>query len=368
MSVRLLYFVSHPIQYQAPLLRKLAQDPDLSLTVVFEDDFSSRPYRDSGFGVDVEWDIPLREGYDSKLLADIDVAALVGGADAVWVHGWETHTLRSVMATSHARGRPVLMRGENWSGAMPDGRWPRGWLKHIYLARIFARCRVFLAVGSQNRAYYETHGVERSQIFNMPYAVDNDFFAERATAAAAAAVRSRHGISDKRKIVLYAGKLTARKHADHLVAAWRRAAWEEGQKPILLIVGDGELRAGLERDADADIVFAGFRNQGEMPGYYAAADLFVLMAEREPWGLAVNEAMACGTGVVASDQVGAAHDLVDDATGLRLPAGDVAGLAGALPDLLARSGALGNSARARIAKWDFNADIAGLKAALTAVL
>jgi glycosyltransferase involved in cell wall biosynthesis len=134
-----------------------------------------------------------------------------------------------------------------------------------------------------------------------------------------------------------------------------------------MFVGDGELRAVLERGAGPDVIFAGFRNQSEMPAYYAAADLFVLLAEREPWGLALNEAMACGTGVIASDQVGAAYDLIDVETGLRLGVRDVAGLARVLPDLMARSDALGRGARTRIASWDFGADIAGLKVALERV-
>ena len=346
----------------------IAGEPDISLFVAFEHDFSAGRYYDPGFGVDVEWDVPLRDGYESRLLAECDARHLIKTADAVWVHGWATPALHAVIDDAHAAGRPVPMRGENWSGAMPNGPWPRSWLKNIYLGRIFARCRAFLAVGSRNRAYYEAHGVAPDRIFEMPYAVDNDFFTSRATAAAAADVRARHDIPDDRKIVLYAGKLTARKHADHLLAAWQQAQWVGHARPVLLIVGDGELRARLEREADSDIIFAGFRNQSEMPGYYAAADLFVLMSEREPWGLAVNEAMACGTGVVASDQVGAAHDLVDDTTGARLPVGDVARLAHALPDLLQRSESLGRAARARIAGWDFAADIIGLKAALEATL
>jgi hypothetical protein len=61
--VRLAYLVSHPIQYQAPLLRRIAQEPDIDLTVLFGSDFSVRGYRDQGFGVDVKWDVPLLEGY-----------------------------------------------------------------------------------------------------------------------------------------------------------------------------------------------------------------------------------------------------------------------------------------------------------------
>lgn len=368
MTTRLLYLVSHPIQYQAPLLRLIARDPGILLSVVFEQDFSSGRYRDAGFGVDVEWDVPLRDGYESKLASEIDLAKLLRESDAIWMHGWESRLMRDALGLADQARRPVLMRGENWAGAMPDGGVPRRWLKRLYLRRIFARCRAFLAVGSRNRAYYEDHGVAPDSIFDMPYAIDNDYFAQRATPQAALAVKSRHGIAADRKILLYAGKLTARKHADHLLTAWRTAAWGDGERPILLIVGDGELRPALERAAGPDVVFAGFRNQSEMPAYYAAADLFALTAEREPWGLAVNEAMACGTGVIASDQVGAAYDLVDSETGFRSVAGDIAGLARALPELIGRSEELGRAAHARVARWDFRADIDGLKTALDAVL
>ena len=47
--VRLAYLVSHPIQYQAPLLRRLAQEPDIDLTVLFGSNFSAKGYQDRGF-------------------------------------------------------------------------------------------------------------------------------------------------------------------------------------------------------------------------------------------------------------------------------------------------------------------------------
>ena len=66
--VRLAYLVSHPIQYQAPLLRRIAQQPDIDLTVLFGSDFSVRGYRDQGFGVGVKWDVPLLDGYKHVFL------------------------------------------------------------------------------------------------------------------------------------------------------------------------------------------------------------------------------------------------------------------------------------------------------------
>src|ERR1700749_4363614 len=67
-KVRLAYFVSHPIQYQAPLLRRIALEPDIDLTVFFASDISVRGYKDSGFGVHVEWDVPLLKGYKYEFL------------------------------------------------------------------------------------------------------------------------------------------------------------------------------------------------------------------------------------------------------------------------------------------------------------
>src|SRR5664279_5700620 len=79
--VRLAYLVSHPIQYQAPLLRRIAQEPDIDLTVLFGSDFSVRGYRDAGFGVGVKWDVPLLDGYKHEFLpklrdsGDVSVAS-----------------------------------------------------------------------------------------------------------------------------------------------------------------------------------------------------------------------------------------------------------------------------------------------------
>ncbi len=67
-ALRLAYFVSHPIQYQAPLLRRIAREPDIDLEVFFSSDHSVRGYVDEGFGVKVEWDVPLLEGYRSSFL------------------------------------------------------------------------------------------------------------------------------------------------------------------------------------------------------------------------------------------------------------------------------------------------------------
>jgi hypothetical protein len=137
-TVRLAYLVSHPIQYQAPLLARIAREPDIDLTVFFTSDHSLRPFKDPGFGVEVSWDTPLLEGYRSKFLPQFgnspikDVSALspisrgirralthADGSpafDALWVHGYAT--INSLQAIFHANtlGIPVLLRADMWLG------------------------------------------------------------------------------------------------------------------------------------------------------------------------------------------------------------------------------------------------------------
>lgn len=367
MTVRLLYLVSHPIQYQAPLLRRIAAEPGIDLRVLFEWVPSGGSYHDEGFGRTVSWDVPLRDGYDNALVAEADLDAELRRCDVVWLHGWQTRLFRRVLARAAALGRPVLMRGENSDDAMPDGTGPRGWLKRIYLRRIFGRCAGFLCIGQANRRYYLRRGISPERLFSMPYAIDNGFFADRAAACAPAETRRALGLPENRPVVLYAGKLMERKHPHTLLAAWRDAPWPEGLRPVLAYVGDGEMRAKLEGQGGPDVHFLGFRNQSELPAIYAMADVFVLASEREPWGLAINEAMACGTAVVVGDQCGAALDLVDDTVGAVVRGGDPSALGQALARVVPEADAKGAAARQRIATWDFEADVTGLNQALAAV-
>ena len=54
------------------------------------------------------------------------------------------------------------------------------------------------------------------------------------------------------------------------------------------------------------VVWTGFLDHGEPAFVYHSADVLVLPSDREPWALVIQEAMAAGLTVVASDVVGAA--------------------------------------------------------------
>ena len=101
-----------------------------------------------------------------------------------------------------------------------------------------------------------------------------------------------------------------------------------------------------------------FQNQNMMPVVYQACDLFCLPScgPGESWGLAVNEAMACGKAILASDQVGSAFDLVKiKENGLIFKAGDAHDLLKNLQYLTASKTLLANYGKRSkeiIASWD----------------
>jgi len=392
---RVAYLVSHPIQYQAPMLRYLARRRELDLTVFFLSDLSVRGYRDQGFGVAVKWDVPLLEGYRNvflpslgrrdrvtflePLVVGIRNALQAGHFDALWVHGYAHQAMLRAVAAAKSLGLPVLLRGEsNLLGPAP--RALRGPLRRHLLPRLFRRIDGFLAIGSGNRAFYRAYGVPEERIFLMPYAVDNEFFASRAAEARRSreSLRVELGLEAARPIILYAAKFLRRKRPADLLEAYRRLSpnGRDEPRPYLLYIGEGEERSRLEGVAQrigwSSIRFLGFKNQTELPRYYDLADVFALPSDYEPWGLVVNEVMNAATPVIVTDRVGAALDLVEEGeSGFVVPAGDVASLADRLrrltesPELARRVGGAGCR---RISQWNFEADARGLLGCLRSVV
>ena len=395
-KVKLAYLVSHPIQYQAPLLRRIAQEPDIDLTVLFASDFSVRGYKDQGFGgVDVKWDVPLLEGYRHDFLPSLRDKGAAGiatqfnygilkrlrggkgepGFDALWVHGYATvNALHGILA-ARSLGIPVLLRAESWLKDR-ERSGPKLAAKRLFFKSLSHLVDGVLPIGTLNSEYWRYYFGGDFPQFLMPYAVDNDYFQRRSHEARQQREKFQQELSldPSRPVILFASKLQTRKRCGDLVEAYLRLSPGPGIEPhpYLVIVGDGEERAALERQAAesgcAGIRFCGFRNQSELPGFFDIATIFVLPSRHEPWGLIVNEVMNASRAVIVSDDVGSQPDLITDGVeGCVFPAGDVAALTAALqralatPETAVRMGQLGLE---RIRTWNYDADIRGLRQAL----
>jgi glycosyltransferase involved in cell wall biosynthesis len=400
--LRVAYLLSHPIQYQSPLLRRLAQHPGLELTVFYTSDFSLRSYRDEGFGRPVEWDVPLLGGYRHEVLPrllDSDrisffrplnrgiYASLKRGSfDVLWIHGYATLNSWIAMAAAKVRGIPVLLRTDSTLIDHPRGPAKLA-LKRVFLQILRRFVFGVLSVGQRNTEYWRHHLGREIPVFPIPYAVDNDFFQQQSQSAASTReeLRQELQLERGRPVILFASKLLARKRCIDLVDAFLHLLADSGRelsqdpgdlpKPYLLIIGAGEERGRIESRIRAagmedDIRMLGFRNQSELPRYYDLCDVFVLPSVHEPWGLVINEVMNAGRAVIVSDEVGCQPDLVvDGENGCVFPARDIPALAAAMARVLADPGtcrAMGASSRKRVEQFSFDCDVKGLMQAFTA--
>lgn len=386
---RLAVVVTHPVQYQVPLYRRLASHPGIDLTVFYGSDFGARLRRDPGFGLSLRWDRPLLDGYRWRLLDNlsplpsIDPARSLGlinpgialqlargRFDALLIPGTWSATYWIAALAARALGLPILFRGEVAPPGPREGL--RASLGDVARRRWFGKMAACLAIGEASAEFYRHYGVPEDRIFRAPYAVDNDFFRSEAMRWEGRREEAKRavGVDPKRPVVLFVGKLIERKRPQDLL----RALEALRTPATILFVGEGPLRSSLEteaRERGLSAVFAGFRNQSELPACYAAADVFAFPSAFEPYGLVLNEAMCAGLPVVVSTGVMAARDLVRDGVNGRLHSpGDLAALGARLDELLADPETrkrMGAASSERISSWNYNACVDGILRALDQV-
>lgn len=132
---------------------------------------------------------------------------------------------------------------------------------------------------------------------------------------------------------LFAGALIPRKNPDILLESYALIAPQTGLN--LVIVGDGPMMLQLKAQADrlgiaSRVRFEGQVEHAAVDGYLSEAGALVLPSSREGMPIIVNEALASGTPVVASDLPGIRQQVRSERLGSLVPVGDIAALGAAL--------------------------------------
>lgn len=376
MRLRLAILCTHPIQYFSPVFRALTEQGDLQVRVFYGWQGAIEKTLDRGFAQEFAWDIPLLEGYDFEFVPNtarepgshhfrgIDLPTLGERVErwqpnALLVYGWcyKAH----LKALRHFHGKmPILFRGDSTLLGERPG-WRR-WARRRILRWVYGHVDVALYVGEHNRRYFEAHGLRDRRLVFAPHAVDNDRFAAEDGAAAPGGCRQEVNIPRDAMVILFVGKLEANKAPELLLRAFRSVS---GDALRLVFVGSGPLEDELRAQADERVTFLGLKNQSEMPRAYRLADCVVLPSRNETWGLALNEAMACGRAVAASDHVGAAADLIQPGrNGWVFAANDENAIRECLKTAtaLGRSGlrAFGEESRRIISGWSIPRQVEGI--------
>ncbi|MFX1282133.1 MAG: glycosyltransferase family 4 protein [Promethearchaeota archaeon] len=116
------------------------------------------------------------------------------------------------------------------------------------------------------------------------------------------------------KNILFVGRLIKIKGIDTLISAFKLLK-SKINNSRLLIVGEGKQLHFLKKKCEnlqieKDVEFLGFLEGKDLTKIYQTADLFVLPSRWEIWGLVLNEAMAHGLPVIATNSCGASTDLI----------------------------------------------------------
>ncbi len=340
--------------YTVPVFAELGRRPDVDLLVLYETEIETdRHWRreELSFSHVVLPSVSIDPG---RLATSGFVHLSHGvarelrhfGADVVIASGGGAWASPANLAALRGRrsGRWAFVP---WWGSFRRSRmgWPRATLEP-WVRRFVRAGDGWLAYGSRARDDLVRLGADRGRVFVAPN-----------TARPAPAAPSRRS-SKRIARLLYVGQLIERKGVDQLIGVLRGAGDGLLGLDEVCFAGDGELRPQVEALAARDqrIRYLGRLDWAELHQAYAAADAVVVPSRYDPWGLVVNEALAHGCLVVASDAVGAVDDLVEDGrNGLVYPAGDAAALEAAIARLAGWSACDVESAarfgRARMRDW-----------------
>src|ERR1700677_352590 len=376
--LRVLTIASHPVQYGAPLFRLMARHPKLDFQVAYCSLRGAESGYDPEFGANVQWDVPLLDGYKWTHIPNrgngtesfwawrntgLWKFVRQGKFDAVISHiGYMRATFWIAYFAARSKRIPFLF-GTDASRIEPrDESKVKLALKKILWPAVFSLAGQILTASSAGRDLIISLGFPPDRVSMTLITVDNDWWLAQATAIDRDDARKSLGFAPTEKIILFCAKLQPWKRPMDLLHAFASAAIPNAK---LVFAGDGAQRTELESEAAArgiseKVQFLGFVNQSQLPRLYKSADLMVIPSHYEPFGLVVNEAMLCGCPVIASDRVGAIRDLITHAeTGFVYPCGQTDALAPLLQLVLSgptRLASIRQNALRRISTWTLQAN------------
>ena len=222
--------------------------------------------------------------------------------------------------------------------------------RRYWMSWALKRAAVVITVSEGLRDLAIKLGADPADTAVIPNGVNSEIFHPRDRAAC----RRKFGIPDGALVILAVGNLAPIKCHEKIVRALRGVI-DDGIPAKLWLAGgtgrSGRHEAVIRAEIGAcglenNVQFLGEIPQAELAEYMAAADVFCLASSREGWPNVVNEALACGTPVVATD-VGAVRCMIPSKEyGIVVPVGDAPALQGGLSEALQR-----NWNRGSIATW-----------------
>jgi glycosyltransferase involved in cell wall biosynthesis len=371
--VRVSFVLPEPAPYRTAMLDEAADRPELQLTAIYAGASVQRrtwatDARHRAVVLD-GWRVPgayrvLRHDYPVSL----DVFRALAGSEpeVVVVSGWSTFASQAAIAWCRRRRVPyVLLVESNERDARPG--WRRAVKEAVVPSSVRHAAEVFV-VGTLARESMLARGVDSGRISIFADTIDAARFGSEADRLRPRRdeLRAEAGLAPDDVAVLSVARLAPEKGHDTLL---RAAALAADPGLVVVLAGDGPERERFEAlGAQLGVRLALLEGLPweRIVERYAIADVFALLSRHEPWGVAVNEAAACGLPLVLSERVGAAFDLLEDGrNGALVPADDPPAAAKAIRELAAdpaRRAAAGSASRELMRAWGYGPSIENLVA------
>jgi len=365
------FVLPEPAPYRTAMLDRAAGRPELELTAIYAGSSVQRRVwatdtRHRAVVLD-GWRVPgayrvLRHDYPVSF--DVFGALEDSAPEVVVVSGWSTFASQAAVAWCRRRHVPYVLLVESNERDARSG-WRRAVKGAVVPTTVRNAAEIFV-VGTLARESMLARGVEPARISIFADTIDPEWFGSEADRlhARREELRAEAGLADDDVAVLSVARLAPEKGHDTLIAA---AALLADPRVVVLLAGGGPERERLEAlaaELRARLVVLPELPWERIVERYAIADVFALLSRHEPWGVAVNEAAACGLPLVLSDRVGAAFDLLEDGrNGSLVPAGDAHAAADALQELVAdpeRRAAAGRASRELMRGWGYEPSIENL--------
>lgn len=226
--------------------------------------------------------------------------------------------------SAKVRGCKTILMLDSWSATEQAGSMGK-----LVKKNLINRFDAAVVAGTPHKQYVEEYGMPSNVVFTGYDVIDNAHFAKLAAQANHGDEHAAFLAQLPSRFFLSLGRFMKKKNLESIVEAFIQLNQSSVDKISLVFVGEGESEAELKAAAkksgiptrnfsekatnnndQPEIIFFPFQQYDKTPLFFAKCEAFIIASYMEEWGLVVNEAMASGSPVISSKQVGSSFDLV----------------------------------------------------------
>lgn len=308
-------------QFDAPLYALIHQQKLFRLQVIYTTASSETSESDDELGFAPQWDHLQNKDYPHRILSKSTPFAMWKLAKLirknrprlVVIFGYYPRCQLWLAFFLRIIGQRIGLRSDNTLQHTHLTGW-RGRARFLVVGSIQRLFHTWHPVGEQAMTYLRTLSKTERPSYRFSYSVDNDWFSEQSRQLCTLKTKflEKQGWPQDSYVILGIMKWTDREDPLTLVQAFSILK-EKCSNARMILIGSGPLESDVNiaiMSLSSQIICPGYQPYSSLPGWYAYADVFVHPSPNEPWGVSVNEALACGVPVIAASGVGSAAELL----------------------------------------------------------